>query len=157
MEILHEGMKKMIFLLYIICHSRLPCSENTKIVASKLEAIAKQLSRIMLENARKQSNHKNISSGNKESVLSLYRFNHKNSMEKNQLPLNDEIENELCDRAFLSLHIPLKHCQIYVQSEEDHFSFDANPETLVVTIGKQIEVSLIFIFLIFYAYFSRFS
>lgn len=118
-------------------------SANMKHIASKLEAIAEQLNQILFENFQKKSDkydQKRILEG-KESVTRLYRYNniHQSSIEKNQLSLNDEIENKFCDHS-LSLHLPLEHCQIYVQSEIQHWAIEAGPEILVVTIGKQLEV-----------------
>lgn len=118
-------------------------------MASKLKAIAEKVRDVLLENVGDHSDKKTrLNLEGSECVLSLHRFNHKkSSIERNQLPLND-------DMNCLSLHIPFERCQIYVQSEEDHFSFDAGPETLVVTIGKQIEVLLLLLLfnvLIFYS------
>lgn len=113
-----------------------------KNVVSKLEPIAEKLTHILSKNVGDHlNNRKGIFEG-KESVLSLHRYNHRYSMEQSHLTLNSEKESELSDN-FLSLHLPFEHCQIYVQSDEDHFYFDAGPETLVVTIGKQLEVTWI--------------
>ncbi|PON44666.1 Isopenicillin N synthase-like [Parasponia andersonii] len=112
--------------------------ENMKNVASKLEAIAEKLCQILFENARNQLSDPKIIVESKESVLSLYKYNHQSSMEQRQLTLNNEKESQLCD-DFLSLHLPIEHCKILVQSEGDHFYFDAGPETLVVAIGKQLQ------------------
>lgn len=118
-----------------MCVISLAFSVNMRHVASKLEAIAEQLNRILCENSGEKSDQAKIFEG-EESVLSLNSF-----MEQNQLSLKyDEKESKLCEEYFMSLHIPFEHCLIYVQSEIQLLPFEAGPEALVVTIGKQLEV-----------------
>ncbi|GMN40539.1 hypothetical protein TIFTF001_009762 [Ficus carica] len=110
-------------------------SVNMRHVASKIEAIAEQLNQILCENSGEKSDQAKIFEG-EESVLSLNSF-----MEQNQLSLKyDEKESKFCEEYFMSLHIPFEHCLIYVQSEIQLLPFEAGPEALVVTIGKQLEV-----------------
>ncbi|XP_062094727.1 uncharacterized protein LOC133800709 isoform X2 [Humulus lupulus] len=112
-------------------------SENMKNIGSKLEAIAEKVCQILLEDGRNQVNDEKIMFDGKESVTYLYRHNHQqSSMDQTQITLNN---NENGTQLCLILHLFIEHCQIYVQSEADHLYFDAGPETLVVTIGKQLQ------------------
>lgn len=97
-------------------------------VVDKLDAIAELLSRVFFENAEKIT------------TLSLYRYNHQNVMEPyTHLQINETKVKEF-DHA-LSLHLPFEPCEIRLQSEQGlNLCFDATPEAMVVTVGKQLEV-----------------
>ena len=143
-----QKKKKWFFILWhFLC-----CSATIKHVASKLEAIADKLGRILFENAENLTDQRRVCEG-KESVLSLYRYNHKSFLDQSQSTLHIEKERKLCDHS-LSLHLPFKPCQIYVQSMGDDFYFDAGPQTLVVTIGKQHKVTWIMFFFILTLFFK---
>lgn len=116
-------------------------------IANKLDAIAEQLSQVFYTNAEKQPSQKIIQG--KEIALSLYRYNHQNSMEQNPA-LHDEIQKELFEHA-LSLHLPIEPCEFHIQSEAGPLTFNAGTETIIVTVGKQLEVTwiLLFIYLFF--------
>lgn len=67
-----------------------------------------------------------------ESATWLCRYKHRND--------NGSDQNEdLWDYA-LRFYLPLEHCIFYVQSHRGPLSFDAAPHTIVVTLGKQLEV-----------------
>ena len=98
-------------------------------VADKLDAIAELLIRFFLENAEKTT------------TLSLYRYNHQNTMEQNTHLHINEAMVKLFDHA-LSLHLPFEPCKIRVRSEQGlNLCFGATPEAMVVTVGKQLEVT----------------
>lgn len=116
-------------------------------VASKVEAIADQVSEVLFANAEKQVEKKMRSELGK---VRLYRYNHQDhSMEQN--PSSNYLQNEIIngnnlreceDHHALCLHLPLEHSQFNIRSEGEGGSlcFDAGPETLVVTVGNQLEV-----------------
>ncbi|ONI03921.1 hypothetical protein PRUPE_6G291400 [Prunus persica] len=115
-------------------------------VASKVEAIADQVSEVLFANAEKQVEKKMRSELGK---VRLYRYNHQDhSMEQN--PSSNYLQNEIIngnnlreceDHHALCLHLPLEHSQFNIRSEGEGGSlcFDAGPETLVVTVGNQLE------------------
>lgn len=106
-------------------------------VADKLEEIARKLGQIMVENSRKQSD-KRIQRG--ESVLSVYRYNHENVTEQSP-PLPKERTEEMLHYT-LSLHLPAKNCEFRVNSGKGPLSFHADPDTILVTFGRQLEVCI---------------
>ncbi|CAN6581622.1 unnamed protein product [Malus baccata var. baccata] len=108
------------------------CNSMEK-VARKVQAIAEQLSQEMRSEM-----------GNVE----LLRYNHRDhSMGQNPSYLQNEIINgsqihmrESDDEHALCLHLPLEHSQFNVGSEGGReLLFDAGPETLVITVGRQLE------------------
>ncbi|XP_010529930.1 PREDICTED: uncharacterized protein LOC104806639 [Tarenaya hassleriana] len=109
-------------------------SQEMENVAEKLEAIAKKLGQIIVENATKQS-EKRIKRG--ESVLSVYRYNHENITEQSP-PLPREKKEDSLDYT-LCLHLPAKNCEFRVRSGKSPLSFHADPDTILVTFGRQLE------------------
>ncbi|KAF3447977.1 hypothetical protein FNV43_RR08684 [Rhamnella rubrinervis] len=102
-------------------------SGNMEKVADKLDAIAELLGGVFFEDAEKTT------------ALSLYRYNHENAMELNTHLHNNETKVKLFDHA-LSLHLPFEPCEIRIRSEQGlNLCFDAIPEAMVVTVGKQLE------------------
>ncbi|KAI4356135.1 hypothetical protein L6164_000182 [Bauhinia variegata] len=73
-----------------------------------------------------------------ENVISLCRYRHDNGNAKENKASNKEKNDTACALA-LRFYLPMEHCIFYLQSERGPLSFDAGPETIVVTIGKQIE------------------
>ena len=61
-----------------------------------------------------------------EWVISLCRHPHEN-------------ENDTEDYA-LRFYLPLQQCIFYVQTGRGPLSFDAGPDSIVVTLGKQLQV-----------------
>ncbi|XP_038881407.1 uncharacterized protein LOC120072944, partial [Benincasa hispida] len=113
-------------------------------IRSKLEGIAEKLSEIlwkcMGENVKKRDK--------KEAIFSIYRYNNnQNILERennnnNNIAKNDKEERENDGNEMMRLHIPGEHCQFYVnshQQEQPSFCFDAAADTIVVTIGKQLQ------------------
>lgn len=68
-------------------------------------------------------------------------------MEQNRAFL-DELKEELFDHHALSLHLPIEPpCEFHVQSEAGPtLSFRAGTEAIIVTVGKQIEVTPFYFF-----------
>ena len=112
------------------------CAENIESIATKIEETAEQLCLVFSENTKKKD-RKTIFEGNKY-ILSLHRYNHDVSKEQN--PSQDITNSEFRDHL-ISLHLPFEHCRFQVQSEQNASYFDAGPDTVVVTVGKQLEVS----------------
>ena len=106
-------------------------------VADKLEGVARKLGQIMVENSRRQTD-KRIQRG--ESVLRIYRYNHENVTEQSP-PLPKETTEEMLQYT-LSLHLPAKNCEFRVDSGKGGgpLSFHADPDTILVTFGRQLEV-----------------
>lgn len=118
-------------------------------VAGKVEAIADQVSEVLFANAEKQVEKKMRTLRSELGKVRLYRYNHQDhSMEQN--PSSNYLQNEIingnnlreCEDHALCLHLPLEHSQFNIRSEVEGGSlcFDAGPETLVVTVGNQLEV-----------------
>lgn len=112
-------------------------------VASKIEAIAEQVSQIFYKNPNVEFVRR---SEEKDWGFRLYRYYHDqdNTKEQNHSRSRNEIDcvdDRECDDHGLCIHLPLEHFQFYIQSERGPLTFDAGPEMLVVTIGKQIEVT----------------
>lgn len=111
-------------------------SQEMENVADKLEGVARKLGQIMVENSRRQTD-KRIQRG--ESVLSVYRYNHENVTEQSP-PLPKETTEEMLHYT-LSLHLPAKNCEFRVDSGKGGgpLSFHADPDTILVTFGRQLE------------------
>jgi hypothetical protein len=77
-----------------------------------------------------------------ESVICLCRYPHDNTPKQNER-VSDNTKGILCEHA-LRFYLPLEHCIFYIQTERGPLSFDAGPEHIVVTVGKQLEVIIIF-------------
>ncbi|KAJ7961104.1 1-aminocyclopropane-1-carboxylate oxidase 3 [Quillaja saponaria] len=109
------------------------CEKMERIV-NRVEGIAEQVTLALVENKGKE-----FITGiqEKESVISLYRYGH-NVVERHDFFPRKE-KGESSDHHALIFHLPVQHCQFYVQSERGSFSFAADPESIVVTIGKQLE------------------
>jgi hypothetical protein len=83
-----------------------------------------------------------------ESVICLCRYPHDNTPKRNER-VSDNTKGILCEYA-LRFYLPMEHCIFYIQTERGPLSFDAGPEHIVVTVGKQLEVIIIIFCLQFY-------
>jgi hypothetical protein len=83
-----------------------------------------------------------------ESVICLCRYPHDNTPKQNER-VSDNTKGILCEYA-LRFYLPMEHCIFYIQTERGPLSFDAGPEHIVVTVGKQLEVIIIIFCLQFY-------
>ncbi|XP_068317195.1 uncharacterized protein [Pyrus communis] len=122
------------------------CNSMEK-VARKVQAIAEQLSQVFIGNKENQFEEMRSEMGN----VKLLRYNHQDhSMGQNPSYLQNEIINgsqihmrESDDEHVFCLHLPLEHSQFNLGSEGGPaLLFDAGPETLVITVGRQLEVAL---------------
>ncbi|KAE8099042.1 hypothetical protein FH972_017056 [Carpinus fangiana] len=105
-------------------------------VAGKLDAVAKQLIEIFKESGGKKKYCDGIQE--KETVLALHRYDHNTLLKEKNSVLSNE-KNEYGD-ALITLHLPAQHSQIfYVKSKRGPLSFEQGPDTIVVTVGKQLE------------------
>lgn len=104
-------------------------------VAGKLDAVAKQLIRIFIEDADKK-----FWDGikEKESVLALHRYDHNTDLLMEQISVLPKEKNEHGDHA-LTLHLPTQHSHFYVQSKRGPLSFEQGSDIILVTVGKQLE------------------
>ncbi|KAG2332497.1 hypothetical protein Bca52824_003677 [Brassica carinata] len=109
-------------------------SEEMENIADKLDGVARKLGQIMVEHSRRQTD-KRIQRG--ESVLRIYRYNHENVTEQSP-PLPKETTEEMLQYT-LSLHLPAKNCEFRVNSGKGPLSFHADPDTILVTFGRQLE------------------
>lgn len=116
-------------------------SEKIEKVGSKLEEIAEEVGKILVENAsNKLARKRRLQRG--EYVMSIYKYNEvRDKIKEDQSPhLNEEENDHSCDYT-LSLHLPTKHCQFSVKSGPRLFTFDAASDTIVVNVGQQLEAS----------------
>lgn len=109
-------------------------SEKMERVAGKLDAIAQELFKVLVENTGQQHFGKAVTVQGKESILSLFRYNHENETRSKPPFLDDE--NRKSSDHTLCLHFPTAQSQFSVQSDRGPLSFEAGPDTIVVTVGK---------------------
>ncbi|KAJ6765421.1 2-OXOGLUTARATE (2OG) AND FE(II)-DEPENDENT OXYGENASE SUPERFAMILY PROTEIN [Salix purpurea] len=109
-------------------------SEKMERVAGKLDAIAQELFKVLVENTGQQHFGKAVTVQGKESILSLFRYNHENETRSKPPFLDDE--NRKSSDHTLCLHFPTTQSQFSVQSDRGPLSFEAGPDTIVVTVGK---------------------
>ncbi|MFQ6645363.1 hypothetical protein Gotur_020541 [Gossypium turneri] len=130
---------------YIGVHLYHSFSEKVEKVATKLEEVAEELGKILVENAR-EVGRKGFRRG--ESVVSIYKYNNNSNADKlaDQDPNVNEEENGHCCDYTLSLHLPTKHCQFSLKTGPRLLTFDVAPDTLILTFGHQLEASLSFPF-----------
>ncbi|CAK7343608.1 unnamed protein product [Dovyalis caffra] len=112
-------------------------SEKMENVASKLEAIAQQLYKFLVENTDKEHFGKTMTMQGKESILSLFRHNHRNDIELEQQMLNEK--NRKCSDHILRLHFPTTQSQFSLRTDQGPLCFDAGPDAIVVTVGKHLQ------------------
>lgn len=102
-------------------------------VAGKLDAIAQELFKVLVQNTGQQHFGKTVTVQGKESILSLFRYNHENETRSKPDAMKSS-DHTLC------LHFPTAQSQFSVQSERGPLSFEAGPDTIVVTVGKHFGV-----------------
>ncbi|KAG7965291.1 hypothetical protein I3843_09G215600 [Carya illinoinensis] len=116
-------------------------------VASKLDAVAKQLIQVLTENADDKKFWKVMQDQKEVVAVTLYRHHHNNDLLEEQDPIpvplpnnqrNDKSYGDDHDHA-LSFHLPMEQCQFYIQSKRGLLSFKEGPDRIVVIIGKQLE------------------
>ncbi|KAK8556541.1 hypothetical protein V6N12_002940 [Hibiscus sabdariffa] len=125
---------------YIGAHLYSCFSEKIEKVASKLEGVAEELGKILVENASK-AGKKGVAKG--VSHLSIYKYNNSEEEGKpgDQDPVLGGEENDHCCDYTLSLHLPTKHCQFSARSGPRPLTFDVDPDTIIVTFGQLLEAS----------------
>ncbi|XP_071699292.1 gibberellin 2-beta-dioxygenase 8-like [Rutidosis leptorrhynchoides] len=110
-------------------------------LANKLEAIAKDVAQIMGSNGGKQPRKKI-----KENETRMTLFKHSNSSLQPHTPrscqtprsLEGSSRRDSATFAF-SLHVPTEFGEFRLLSEERSLSFRTDPNTIVFTIGEQVE------------------
>ncbi|KAF8394836.1 hypothetical protein HHK36_018773 [Tetracentron sinense] len=111
-------------------------SQRMESVASRLQAVAEQVGHILSEYAGKRP-QKIIHEG--ESVIYLYRYHPDTLIDP--IPPPDKEKNKGCSHHALSLHLSFGHSAFYIQSSRGLLSFNTSSDTIVVTVGKQLEVT----------------
>lgn len=115
-------------------------------VARKVEGIGEKLSEILSESMGEEwgeDQKVKKKRGEKEAILSIFRYNNnqQNQFDDGGERENEEREND--ESVMMSLHIPAEHCQFSVNPHpQGSFCFDSAADTIVVTIGKQLQVIL---------------
>ncbi|KAK7287142.1 hypothetical protein RIF29_00214 [Crotalaria pallida] len=104
-------------------------------VASRLDSIMEQVT-IALQ--RKTSQEFKARIQDTESMICLCRYPHGNNVSEQDEGVSDGRLETSCDHA-LRFYLPMEHCIFYLQTERGPLSFDAGPENIVVTVGKQLE------------------
>ncbi|KAI3694943.1 hypothetical protein L1987_77927 [Smallanthus sonchifolius] len=109
-------------------------------LANKLEVIAKDVTKIIGTNGSKQPRKKI-----KENETRMTLFKHSNSSLQPHTPRSSQTPRALDgskrdSAAFaLGLHIPTESGEFRLLSDEGPFSFRTNPNTIIFTIGEQVE------------------
>lgn len=106
-------------------------------VGSKLDTIADEVRKVLVESL---GSKQYVKRSNRENILSIIKFNHHVMDQHDSNPIQEKHKNSL-DHLF-GLHLPTKLCRFYVQSQQGVFSFVAGPGSIIVTIGKQLEVKI---------------
>lgn len=104
-------------------------------VASRLDTIVEQVTMVLQHKTSKEFKERIQDT---ESWICLCRYPHDNVPRQNE-DTSVKKKDKLCDHA-LRFYLPMEHCIFYVQTERGPLSFDAGPENIVVTVGKQLEV-----------------
>ncbi|KAL0347555.1 UNVERIFIED_CONTAM: hypothetical protein Scaly_1771500 [Sesamum calycinum] len=100
-------------------------------VARQLEGIAEELVEVIAQSVGKQF----FQLG--ESTLSIYRYHRANIIDRTSSVIGDTIQ--ISGPYAFTLHLLLEPTELCLQN----LSFDTNPHTIVVTMGKELEVRLI--------------
>lgn len=111
-------------------------------VASRLDGVVELVMRSLSQGLEERIQQET------ESVIWLCRHPHDDNLtSRNDAPSsttedkkNDNNNNNRLRDHFVRFYLPMENCIFYVQSERGPLSFDAAPHTLVVTIGRQLEV-----------------
>lgn len=119
-----------------------------KKIEKKLEGIAEKISEILLWECinGEKLDEKVKKIGKKETIFSIYKYNHQNLFEREN-KIQNYIEKDESDgnsMMMMSLHIPGEYCQFFVNNphEQSSFCFDVGADTIVLTIGKKLQVIL---------------
>ncbi|KZV40870.1 2-oxoglutarate (2OG) and Fe(II)-dependent oxygenase superfamily protein [Dorcoceras hygrometricum] len=106
-------------------------------VAAKLEEVAGELALVMDEIDGEQTTTRTCFN---ESTLRVYRYHRANIIDRISSSVVDETDRESGPYAF-SLHVLLDSGEFCVQTDGRKLLFESSPDAIVVTMGKQIEVS----------------
>lgn len=106
--------------------------------ATKFEAIAKELAKVIAQSGRNQDQQTIQKFG--ESEFIIYRYHRANIIDRNSSPIS-ETSQESGPYA-LSLHLFLEPSEFSLDSVMGLSSFETKPNILIVTTGKELEVRL---------------
>ncbi|KAL0338090.1 UNVERIFIED_CONTAM: hypothetical protein Sangu_1331100 [Sesamum angustifolium] len=120
------GEQKLQILRFWLIHAK-----KVENVARQLEGIAEELVEVIAQSAGKQF----FQLG--ESTLSIYRYHRANIIDRTSSVIGDTIQ--ISGPYAFTLHLLLEPTELCLQN----LSFDTNPDTIVVTMGKELEVRLI--------------
>ncbi|KAF7845215.1 putative downstream target of AGL15-4 protein [Senna tora] len=110
-------------------------------IASKLDSIVEKVS-VALEEHKSERFKEQIQET--ETVICLCRYPHGNAGERDHeasSSSSSSSSNERLHDHALRFYLPMEHCIFYIQSGRGPLSFDAGPDTIVVTVGKQLELA----------------
>lgn len=113
------------------------CSQEMDNVSIKLEAIAKELANVIAQSGIDQYQEPIQFS---ESKFSIYRYHRANIIDRNSSVISET--NQESGHYALSLHLFLEPGEFYLESGLGLVSFETKPESLVVTMGNELEVRL---------------
>ncbi|KAL7136091.1 hypothetical protein ABFS83_10G005700 [Erythranthe nasuta] len=108
--------------------------EKMENVGRKLEGMAEELGKIIVGKQIEES----VEIGESTSTLSIYRYHRANINDRSSSVIGEIIQQE-SSLYSLSLHLLLEPSEFCLQSSHGNLSFDTSSETLVVTIGKELQ------------------
>ncbi|XP_027351345.1 uncharacterized protein LOC113862460 [Abrus precatorius] len=103
-------------------------------VASRLDSIVEQVAMVLQQDTTNEFKERIQDT---ESMICMCRYPHDNVPKQNE-GVSVKSKDRLCDHV-LRFYLPMEHCIFYIQTERGPLSFDAGPENIVVTVGKQLE------------------
>ncbi|KAI3474769.1 hypothetical protein Pfo_029995 [Paulownia fortunei] len=103
-------------------------------VARQLEALAEELAKVIARSGRKQFEEP-IQLG--ESTLSIYRYHRANIIDRISSVIGERSQES--GPYALSLHLLLESSEFCLETGWGNLSFDTSQDTIVVTMGKELE------------------
>lgn len=106
-------------------------------IRNELERVASELVQVLYENSNDRLSHGRIK--RIDPALNIQKFNF-NLLVGGVTSISSGENYETRKDYALNLHLPLEQCEFQVQSKQGTLSFSANQHTILVTIGKELEV-----------------
>ncbi|KAK7294845.1 hypothetical protein RJT34_17742 [Clitoria ternatea] len=103
-------------------------------VASRMDSIVEQVTLVLQQRMSTEFRERIEDT---ECMIYLCRYPHDVPKQNDGVSVREK--DRLRDHA-LRFYLPMERCIFYVQTERGPLSFDAGPENIVVTVGKQLEV-----------------
>ncbi|KAI3474277.1 hypothetical protein Pfo_029065 [Paulownia fortunei] len=115
-------------------HGILTEDQKMENVARQLEALAEELAKVIARSGRKQFEEP-IQLG--ESTLSIYRYHRANIIDRISSVIGERSQES--GPYALSLHLLLESSEFCLETGWGNLSFDTSQDTIVVTMGKELE------------------